>query len=97
MVRHTLTTLRPKVQATRMVREYVQDWYTPAARAAADAAASDYAVARDIAQFRARLNKAWNHVRITGVDASGLPDTPVVGSPMTVGARWTWPGWTRRT
>ncbi len=86
MVRHTLTTLRPKVQATRMVREYVQDWYTPAARAAADAAASDYAVARDIAQFRARLNKAWNHVRITGVDASGLPDTPVVGSPMTVRA-----------
>ncbi|MCO5595375.1 hypothetical protein L7F22_049417 [Adiantum nelumboides] len=86
LVRHTLTTLRPQVQATRMVREYVQDWYAPAARAAADAAASDYAVARDIAQFRARLNKAWNHVRITGVDASGLPDTPVVGSPMTVRA-----------
>ena len=86
MVRHTLTTLRPKVQATRMVREYVQDWYAPAARAAAGAAAADYAAARDIAQYRARLNKAWNHVRITGVDASGLPDTPVVGSPMTVRA-----------
>ncbi|MEJ8278387.1 alpha-glucan family phosphorylase [Pseudonocardia spirodelae] len=86
MVRHTLTTLRPKVQATRMVREYVQDWYVPAAGAAAAAAAGDYAAARDIAQFRARLNKAWNHVRITGVDATGLPDTPVVGSPMTVRA-----------
>ncbi|MBN9737801.1 MULTISPECIES: alpha-glucan family phosphorylase [unclassified Pseudonocardia] len=86
MVRHTLTTLRPKVQATRMVREYVQDWYAPAGRAAAGAAADDYAAARDIAQYRARLNKAWNHVRITGVDASGLPDTPVVGSPMTVRA-----------
>ncbi|MBC3193569.1 alpha-glucan family phosphorylase [Pseudonocardia sp. C8] len=86
MVRHTLTTLRPKVQATRMVGEYVQDWYAPAARAAADAAADDYAAARDLAQYRARLTKAWNHVRITGVDASGLPDTPVVGSPMTVRA-----------
>ena len=86
MVRHTLSTLRPKVQATRMVREYVQDWYVPAARAAADVTGSDYAAARDIAQYRARLNKAWNHVRITGVDASGLPETPVVGSPMTVRA-----------
>ncbi|MEV1294727.1 alpha-glucan family phosphorylase [Pseudonocardia sp. NPDC049635] len=86
MVRHTLTTLRPKVQATRMVREYVQDWYAPAGRSAAAAAADDYAVARDIARFRDRLNKAWNHIRITGVDASGLPDTPVVGSPMTVRA-----------
>ena len=35
LVRHTLTTLRPQVQATRMVREYVEDWYAPAARAAA--------------------------------------------------------------
>ena len=86
MVRHTLTTLRPKVQATRMVREYVQDWYAPAGRAAAGAATDDYAAARDIAQYRARLTKAWNHVQITGVDASGLPDTPVVGSPMTVRA-----------
>ena len=27
---------------------------------------------------------AWSRVRIVGVDASGLPDTPVVGAPMTV-------------
>ncbi|ANY05684.1 alpha-glucan family phosphorylase [Pseudonocardia sp. HH130630-07] len=82
MVRHTLTTLRPKVQATRMVREYVQDWYAPAARAAA----GDYAAARDVARYRARLDEAWDRVRITGVDVTGLPDTPVVGAPMTVRA-----------
>ncbi|MEQ3548855.1 alpha-glucan family phosphorylase [Pseudonocardia nematodicida] len=86
MVRHTLSTLRPTVQATRMVGEYVHDWYAPAARAAADAVADDFAAARDIAQYRARLNKSWNHVWITGVDVTGLPDTPVVGSPMTVRA-----------
>ncbi|MBP2366249.1 alpha-glucan family phosphorylase [Pseudonocardia parietis] len=86
MVRHTLTTLRPKVQATRMVREYVQDWYAPAARAAAVVTADDYAAARGLAQYRDRLDKAWNDVRITGVDVTGLPETPVVGSPMTVRA-----------
>ena len=31
MVRHTLATLGPKVQATRMVAEYVTRLYVPAA------------------------------------------------------------------
>ena len=86
LVRHTLTTLRPKVQATRMVREYVEDWYVPAARAAARIATDGYAPAKELAAFRARLNAAWPSVAVTGVDASGLPDTPVVGAPMTVRA-----------
>jgi glycogen phosphorylase len=86
LVRHTLTTLRPQVQATRMVREYVQDWYAPAARAAARISADDFGPARELAAYRARLNAAWPRVQITGVDASGLPDTPEVGAPMTVRA-----------
>ncbi len=86
LVRHTLTTLRPQVQATRMVREYVEDWYGPAARSAARIATDGYAPARELAAFRARLNAAWPAVSVTGVDASGLPDTPVVGAPMTVRA-----------
>ena len=86
LVRHTLTTLRPQVQATRMVREYVEDWYAPAARAAAGIVADGFWAARELAAYRARLNAAWPRVRVTGVDASGLPDTPVVGAPMTVRA-----------
>ncbi|MDN5861768.1 MAG: alpha-glucan family phosphorylase, partial [Pseudonocardia sp.] len=86
LVRHTLTTLRPKVQATRMVTEYAQALYAPAARAAAEVAADGFAGAKEIAEYRARLNAAWPHVRIVGVDASGLPETPVVGAPMTVHA-----------
>ncbi|MHA6627620.1 alpha-glucan family phosphorylase [Pseudonocardia sichuanensis] len=86
LVRHTLTTLRPQVQATRMVREYVEDWYAPAARAATRIAGEDYGPARELAAYRARLNASWPQVRVTGVDASGLPDTPEVGAPMTVRA-----------
>jgi starch phosphorylase len=86
LVRHTLITLRPQVQATRMVREYVEDWYAPAARAAARISGDDYGPARELAAYRARLNAAWPQVEITGVDASGLPDTPEVGAPMTVRA-----------
>jgi starch phosphorylase len=86
LVRHTLTTLRPRVQATRMVGEYVKEWYIPAARAARRIAAEDFAPARELAAFRSRLNAAWPLVEVLGVDASGLPDTPVVGAPMTVRA-----------
>ncbi|WP_181783241.1 alpha-glucan family phosphorylase [Pseudonocardia pini] len=86
LVRHTLETLRPSVQATRMVKDYVEDWYAPAARAARTVTASSFQGAREIATYRAKLNAAWTKVQVTGVDASGLPDTPVVGAPMTVRA-----------
>ena len=86
MVRHTLTTLRPQVQAARMVQEYTEGLYAPAARAAAGIVADSFGPARELAAYRTRLNNAWNRVRVVGVDASGLPDTPVVGAPMTVRA-----------
>ncbi|CAA9446631.1 MAG: Glycogen phosphorylase [uncultured Pseudonocardia sp.] len=86
MVRHTLTALRPQVQASRMVQEYTEGLYAPAARAAAGIAADGFGPARELAAYRARLGSSWNRVRVVGVDASGLPDTPVVGAPMTVRA-----------
>jgi starch phosphorylase len=86
MVRHTLTTLRPQVQASRMVQEYTEGLYAPAARAASGIVGDGFGPARELAGYRARLNDSWNRVRVVGVDASGLPDTPVVGAPMTVRA-----------
>ncbi len=86
MVRHTLTTLRPQVQASRMVQEYTEGLYAPAARAANGIVGDGFGPARELAGYRARLNDSWNRVRVVGVDASGLPDTPVVGAPMTVRA-----------
>ena len=43
MVRHTLQTLGPKVLASRMVRDYVHELYTPASRSAQVLAAKDFA------------------------------------------------------
>ncbi len=86
MVRHTLFTLRPQVQASRMVAEYVDDWYGPAARSATRVCVDDFAGARRLAAYRSRLEAAWGRVRVVEVDASGVPDTPVLGAPMTVRA-----------
>jgi len=86
LVRHTLATLSPKVQATRMVTDYVEDWYVPAARSAARITSDAFAGAKELASYRARLDAAWDKVTVAEVDASGSGDTPVLGAPMTVRA-----------
>jgi starch phosphorylase len=86
MVRHTLATLRPQVQACRMVRDYVERYYTPAANSTAAVCAESFTGARSLAAYRGRVQAAWPRVRVAQVDISGLPDTPVLGSEMTVRA-----------
>jgi starch phosphorylase len=87
MVRHTLDTLGPRVQASRMVGEYVDLHYAPAATAGALAEAEDFHMARDLADYRRRLSGAWSYVRVTGCEL-GMDDghTPVIGDPVTVHA-----------
>ena len=91
LVRHTLVTLRPQVQASRMVQEYVEKWYAPAARSSSAMLASGFTGARDLAAYRSRLESAWPRVRVAHVDTTGVPDTPAgaslaMGTPLTVRA-----------
>ncbi|MFI7387153.1 alpha-glucan family phosphorylase [Streptomyces sp. NPDC049813] len=67
MVRQTLTHLGPKVLAGRMVREYVEKLYAPAARAGR---AQTPDAARDLAQWKARVRRAWPRVAVDHVEAS---------------------------
>ncbi|MEJ7705320.1 MAG: alpha-glucan family phosphorylase [Geodermatophilaceae bacterium] len=92
MVRHTLSTLGPKVLATRMVRDYVEELYTPAARAAATLAAGDFAGARELAAWRAHIAGHWNGVRVEHVESSGVGDTPELGSWLSLRAEVELPG-----
>jgi len=86
MVRHTLATLGPQLQASRMVQEYVEGLYAPAARSCAAVLSDSFAGARELAGYRSRVRNAWNRVRVATVDTSGMPDSPELGSPMTVRA-----------
>ncbi|MCE7007955.1 alpha-glucan family phosphorylase [Kibdelosporangium philippinense] len=85
LVRHTLASLGPKVQATRMVREYVESFYAPAATSAARAATEGFQQAKDLAAYRGRVDAAWHHVRVTDSELT-LPDgkTPVIGERVQV-------------
>ncbi|MFI1827933.1 alpha-glucan family phosphorylase [Streptomyces sp. NPDC020412] len=66
MVRRTLATLGPKVLAGRMVREYVERLYTPAARSHR---ALDAPVAGEVAAWKARVRTAWPKVAVDHVEA----------------------------
>ncbi len=87
LVRHTLRTLGPKVQADRMVRDYAQQYYAPAAAAYRRATESELRGAREVAEYRNRVTHAWSRVRVLQADATGLPDAPVPGVPLSLTAR----------
>ncbi|MGY1650034.1 alpha-glucan family phosphorylase [Geodermatophilus sp. SYSU D01119] len=86
MVRHTLRETGPKVLATRMVRDYVEQLYVPAAGSSRSMADAGYAPARDEAQWRARLLENWSSVRVAHVEATGAGDTPEIGSTLALRA-----------
>ncbi|MFQ6398670.1 alpha-glucan family phosphorylase [Nocardia sp. KC 131] len=87
MVRHTLQTLGPKVLASRMVRDYAVEYYAPAAAAGQRATADEFAGARATADYRRRIEAAWQSVKVIQVDSAGLPDTPVIGAELSLAAR----------
>jgi len=86
MVRHTLATLGPKVQATRMVGEYVTRLYAPAAAAGRALAADGLAPARELARWKHDVRQGWSRVRVDHVDSSGIGEVPQVGDRLTVRA-----------
>jgi glycogen phosphorylase len=86
MVRHTLKGLGPQVLATRMVRDYVQGLYAPAAASARTVAADGYAAARQLAAWRLKVLGAWPAVTVRHVESSGVGDTPELGATLSLRA-----------
>jgi glycogen phosphorylase len=87
MIGHTLRVLGPRLQAARMVREYVTELYVPAARSMRALEAGgppDFAGARGLAAWRQRVAKAWPGVRIEHVESQS--SEPRLGSRLAVQA-----------
>ncbi|MFJ2951827.1 glycosyltransferase family 1 protein [Streptomyces sp. NPDC087226] len=79
MVRRTLSLLGPKVLAGRMVREYVERLYTPAAHAHR---AMDAEAARALAGWKARVRAAWHAVTVDHVETSVTATTAQLGTTL---------------
>ncbi|KOV90410.1 glycogen phosphorylase [Streptomyces sp. NRRL B-3648] len=82
MVRQTLSLLGPKVLAGRMVREYVDRLYVPAAQAHR-ALTPD--TASELAAWKSRVRAAWSGVSVDHVETTATSVTAELGT--TVGLR----------
>jgi len=83
MVRHTLTSLGPKVLASRMVAEYVERLYTPSA-SSSRALNGSYKAAGELAAWKERIREHWAEVSIDHVESSGIGDAPELGAVVEV-------------
>jgi starch phosphorylase len=86
-IRHTLSTLSPELSADRMVREYVERLYIPAAAAEEEISAGAYQPARELAAWKTRVASAWSGVQVTHVESGGVDAVPQVGDSLHVRAQ----------
>ncbi len=82
MMRHSLRSLGPLVQADRMVADYVRHLYAPAAQSSRALAAHGFHAARELAAWKERVRRAWPAVRIEHVEADGTE--PSLGAVLDV-------------
>jgi len=74
-----------------MVRDYTEKYYAPAAQSLRKTVepggdGEPFGAARELAAYRERVAEAWPKIQITDVDSYGLPDTPLLGSELTLTA-----------
>ena len=83
-VKANLVSLGPRVVASRMVRDYVEQMYEPVARRADSLADGGHARARALAAWKARVQAGWDDVQVVDVQSeAGLAD---LGAQRTVEA-----------
>jgi starch phosphorylase len=72
-MKSSIETLGPFVTADRMVRDYVNELYLPAAAQAEDLSADDLRPARELADWKARLAAAWSEIKVLNVEGVLAP------------------------
>ena len=68
MVKHSMASLLPRYNATRMVGEYVNNFYLPASRQGALYVENNFDSARKVAAWKAKARSAWGGVTLKRLD-----------------------------
>jgi starch phosphorylase len=78
------------VTADRMVRDYVKELYEPAAAQERDMCMEDYARAKALAEWKAKLSAGWDEIEVIDVEgdlkAAEVGEERVVGAVVRLGA-----------
>lgn len=88
IMKESMRTVTPTFNTERMVRQYVENLYEPAARAHTALTADDCAAASGLAEWKEKMRHDWGKVRVldAGVSVSDSYNVPV-GDPVPVYAR----------
>ncbi len=88
-MRRSIVTCGPQFSMRRMVKEYTERLYLPALSTGSAAAAEGYTSARDLAEWKRRVQESWFGVNLQLVQ--GAPVQAAVGDAISLTARL-WPG-----
>jgi glycogen phosphorylase len=69
MAKHSIATLLPRFNSTRMVSEYLAKFYLPASRQGRRYAEGGFDNARKLAAWKAHVRRSWSNVRLERFDA----------------------------
>lgn len=72
-VKHNWSSLGPQITAARMVRDYVTEYYEPAASSSEALGAEKYARARALAAWKRAALADWPGIAVTSVEADASP------------------------
>ena len=84
-IRSSMADLTPRFSSNRMLREYVENAYLPAASDVHDRSAYGARLARNLAAWDAQVAKAWPEVRVTDVIRRDEDDAVQVTTTIEVG------------
>jgi starch phosphorylase len=84
MIKHNLVSLGPAILASRMVRDYTEGYYLPAASTSRRLAGDDFAASRELASWKRRAAAAWPGVSVRRVE-NGIKER-LLGARFTVRA-----------
>ncbi len=73
-VKRSVARLAPKVSASRMLAEYVEDLYEPAAEQSARLTADGYGRAKAFVHWKRHVSRAWPSVSCTATSYEEVPD-----------------------
>lgn len=74
MMKASIRKLAPRFSTMRMVKDYTERFYVPAAEHYHRLCANGYEAARALAEWKARVRAAWSDVTVVGVSNTGLED-----------------------
>lgn len=85
VMKRSMRTCCPVFNTNRMVREYAERFYLPAAQRWNRFTKNGYKVTKEVSTWRSKLNEKWDELRIESVQAN-IPKEATVGNQLPVSA-----------